>query len=412
MLNTTVSNLDILIRPAAHGPVWSTDTGVSPTAVRYDGPVTIPANAVVSARTLWGDSWSTLRTAATDSLPLRIAEVMYHPADPTPAEIAAGFDDADDFEFVELVNISDETIDVSDVRFVESTVGGETEGIVFDFGQGTFNQLGPGDRALVVENRAAFEFRYGTQLPIAGQWSGGLRNSSEQITLMVGERLLQQFTYQDDWHPSTDGSGPSLEIIDPINTEMEGWNDGRAGNRAPSSVAHRESPATPACRAMLMAMESLIPPTSWPSWKRESTKTASPATQRSKRETGTATASSPRMTSSTSCNLDSTKNNRPSPRSPTLPSLPHWPPTRRRSPRLQKTNCSPNGRTHTSRARYCVPKTGLNRPPNTATHGPPMFVAKNHIEHVKVLTRTSRVEQCSTSSGNCLTFYANRRSYC
>jgi hypothetical protein len=184
---------------------------------------------------LWGDSWSTLRTAATETLPLRIAEVMYHPADPTPAEIAAGFDDADDFEFVELVNTSDQSVDLSNVRFVESIVDGETEGIVFDFGQGTFDQLGPGDRALVVEDRAAFEFRYGTQLPVAGQWSGGLRNSSEQITLMVGERLLQQFTYQDDWHPATDGTGPSLEIIDPLNTELEGWND--AASWQPSAVS-------------------------------------------------------------------------------------------------------------------------------------------------------------------------------
>ena len=38
---------------------------------------------------------------------LRISEVMYHPAGATPSEIAAGFTDAEKFEFVELVNTSD-----------------------------------------------------------------------------------------------------------------------------------------------------------------------------------------------------------------------------------------------------------------------------------------------------------------
>ncbi len=35
---------------------------------------------------------------------LVFSEVNYHPLDPTADEIAAGFTDADDFEFVELYN--------------------------------------------------------------------------------------------------------------------------------------------------------------------------------------------------------------------------------------------------------------------------------------------------------------------
>ena len=38
--------------------------------------------------------------------PLRVTELMYHPAPPTAAELAAGYFDDDDFEFIEVTNIS------------------------------------------------------------------------------------------------------------------------------------------------------------------------------------------------------------------------------------------------------------------------------------------------------------------
>ncbi len=49
---------------------------------------------------------------------------MYHPADPTPAEIAAGFDDDDFFEYIEIRNVGSQAIDLSDSAF--------TKGIDFD----------------------------------------------------------------------------------------------------------------------------------------------------------------------------------------------------------------------------------------------------------------------------------------
>lgn len=48
---------------------------------------------------------------------LRITELMYNPADPSPAEVAAGFVDNDDFEFIELRNISGSPVDLTGVRF-------------------------------------------------------------------------------------------------------------------------------------------------------------------------------------------------------------------------------------------------------------------------------------------------------
>ena len=71
---------------------------------------------------------------------------------PTRDEIAAGHDDADDFEFIELVNIADTTVDLSQVRFVQTTVEGDVEGIRFDFAASNLTRLEPGQHVLVVED--------------------------------------------------------------------------------------------------------------------------------------------------------------------------------------------------------------------------------------------------------------------
>ena len=224
-LNTEPSNVDFLIMPVLRAGKLS-DQGISASALRYTTPLVVPPDATINARTLWKDQWSPLRSAAvpTESFPLRVAEVMYHPADPTEAERAAGASDPDDFEFIELVNISDRPIELDRVQLVQASLGGQVEGVTFDFAEGGISQLGPGERVLVVENRSTFELRYGDRLPIAGQWSGGLSNSNEQITLMVGDQVLQQFSYRDEWYPTTDGTGPSLEIVDATNLELDSWN--------------------------------------------------------------------------------------------------------------------------------------------------------------------------------------------
>ncbi|MDB4669818.1 lamin tail domain-containing protein, partial [bacterium] len=104
-----------------------------------------------------------------------ISELHYHPADPSAAEIAAGFTDADEFEFVELSNTDPANeIDLTGVRF--------TDGVVFDFPAGTI--LAPGARLIVVRNRAAFEFRYGIGgLVIAGEYTGQFSNGGEHVRI-------------------------------------------------------------------------------------------------------------------------------------------------------------------------------------------------------------------------------------
>ncbi|MGC6425772.1 MAG: lamin tail domain-containing protein [Akkermansiaceae bacterium] len=141
---------------------------------------------------------------------LVISEIMYHPADPSPAEIAAGFLDKDDFEFIELRNVSDSAIDLSDLRF--------TKGVDFDFAGSAITSLPPDGYVLIVEDQAAFEFRYGAGLPIAGEWSGALNNGGEQLKLSfgAGEPVID-FIYDDldSWPTAADGFGSSLVLVHP-----------------------------------------------------------------------------------------------------------------------------------------------------------------------------------------------------
>ena len=138
---------------------------------------------------------------------LRITEVMYNP----PAGPAGDPTDNEEFEFIELMNIGDENLDLSSVSFVN--------GIAFDFGNGSITLLGPGEFVLVVMNRAAFESRYGTELSriIAGEYSGKLSNNGENITLEdFWNSTIVQFEYNDgrSWPLSPDGGGHSLVPLD------------------------------------------------------------------------------------------------------------------------------------------------------------------------------------------------------
>ncbi|MEX2188868.1 MAG: lamin tail domain-containing protein [Pirellulales bacterium] len=142
---------------------------------------------------------------------LRITELMYHPADPSPAEFAAGFTDADDFEFVELTNLADAPLSLSTARFVN--------GVQFGFAGSAIDTIAAGGYVLVVSNPAAFAFRYGNDLPVAGEYTGNLNNGGEAVRLetTAGQTILD-FNYDDatpPWHPSTDGLGYSLVKIDP-----------------------------------------------------------------------------------------------------------------------------------------------------------------------------------------------------
>ena len=224
---------------AEQGEIYYTLDGTDP---RQIGGTVNPTQSATPNRSRWPKSssvrlrvqhngyWSALDEASflVDTVPasrasLRVSEVHYHPSDPTDVERSAGFDDVDDFEFIELVNIGAQTIDLSEVEFRKVISNAGEEGVDFRFADSVWTQLGPGERVLVVEDVEAFALRYGSELPVAGQWTGQLSNGGEQISVWAGPELLQQFTYDDGWYPPTDGSGSSLEIVDPT-ADLSTWN--------------------------------------------------------------------------------------------------------------------------------------------------------------------------------------------
>ena len=124
---------------------------------------------------------------------IRIAEIHYHPSA------------NDDEEFVELINIAEEPVDLGGLAF--------TEGIDFTFADA---RLAAGARVVVVKDRGSFRRRYGGSIPIAGEYDGRLSNGGERLSLTTREgQTVVEFEYGDKWHRSTDGRGYSLTIVDP-----------------------------------------------------------------------------------------------------------------------------------------------------------------------------------------------------
>ena len=249
-----VSSADSIELTSPVGTIYYTTDGsdprlpggtLSPTAIEYAGAFNLDEPSLVRTRVLNDVEWSAIDEAffsvdveLADSSNLRISEINYNPAAPTELEIAAGFNNNDDFEFIELLNISDQRIDLTNVQFARVEVDGGTEGVDFAFAEATI--LEPGHRLVVVEDASAFESRYGNDLTVAGQWAGQLSNGGEQITLMAGDTLVHQFSYDDGWFPSTDGDGFTLESAEPLTQDLAQWGakDGwKASSRAGGSPA-------------------------------------------------------------------------------------------------------------------------------------------------------------------------------
>ncbi|MCW1915799.1 lamin tail domain-containing protein [Luteolibacter sp. GHJ8] len=195
--------------------------GLSPSAQVYSSAVTIDYTLEVKARVRNGSTWSALnsRSFVSDTLPpLRVTEIMYNPAASTAAEVAQGFPEKEEFEFIEIRNIGTVGIDLSGAHF--------TSGLTFTFGS---RIIQPGETILLVHNAAAFAVRYSSTIPVAGVYEGSLDNSGERIRLksQAGETLID-FVYDDAWHPSTDNQGHSLVALHPdgpaeLWNTAEGW---------------------------------------------------------------------------------------------------------------------------------------------------------------------------------------------
>lgn len=172
-----------------------------PAGSTYSGPLTLNDSMTVKARLYTGSAWSPLTSAnfivnavpATSSN-IIVSELLYHPVDPTAAEIAAGYDSANDFEYIELLNVSAQSVDLSGVTL------GDAVTFNFSLGDPTALTLPAGGRVVVVENLNAFLARYGNNpaVKIAGVFTGNFSNGGELVTVRAANNaIIQQFTYAD-----------------------------------------------------------------------------------------------------------------------------------------------------------------------------------------------------------------------
>ena len=142
-----------------------------------------------------------------------VSELHYQPGAPTRPEELALTSDPDEFEFIELMNISANPVDLTGAAFAA--------GIEFAFPTGY--TLGPGGHCVVVKNEAAFTARYGAGRNVAGVFANGtgLNNGGEIIRLVRVEGqnsvTVREFTYDDvaPWPVAADGGGPSLVLRNP-----------------------------------------------------------------------------------------------------------------------------------------------------------------------------------------------------
>lgn len=153
---------------------------------------------------------------------LVISQMMYHPAPPTAAELAALPEvEEGDFEWIEIMNIGNETLDLTSVRF--------TKGIDFDFVDGSRTTISPGERLVVVDNEAAFNVRYGFESTpdfVVGEFTRNLSNGGELVKLSYGAGTpIREVTYGDvfPWPAGADGLGAGLVLADGFGRDAGDW---------------------------------------------------------------------------------------------------------------------------------------------------------------------------------------------
>ena len=189
-------------------------------ALIYSTPISLPQSVVTVKSRLRSPrgEWSALTEAQfkvgliqPNSSNLVVSEIHYHPVSPNADELAAGFSDPDDFEFIELQNIGNQALDLSDLSF--------TDGISFKFADSFLTSLAPDASVILVRSLEAFRQRYGDgfEALVAGQYGGGLSNGGEQIVVETSASVVKSFSYDDSepWPVCADGEGISLILLDP-----------------------------------------------------------------------------------------------------------------------------------------------------------------------------------------------------
>jgi len=216
----TISSPDANIRYTVDGSDPRAPGGAPSASSVAGSNATLTETTTVVARAYDGQEWGAPTSATfvigglvADATNLVISEIMYDPAGPTEAEIAAGFDDDYFFEYLEIFNTADMAVNLADAKF--------TFGVDFEFLGSDITEVAPGERVLIVRSIAGFTERYGNGQAgrIAGEFKNdsGLSGSGERIVLEGLNGIIADITYNNKspWPKSPDGDGPSLVLINP-----------------------------------------------------------------------------------------------------------------------------------------------------------------------------------------------------
>jgi hypothetical protein len=176
-------------------------------------PVAIDRPMLLRARVYTGTDWSAIvesyfvpeGMAQASSRNLILSEIQYH-----PREVA-------DTEFLEFLNTSGATVDLSDVVV--------TNAVFYRFPKATL--LGAGERLVLAKDLNAFDARYGaTTSPyyragvrVLGPWIGTLSNAGERIEVLAADgatAFICVYGTDGGWPNRADGGGSSLELLDPV----------------------------------------------------------------------------------------------------------------------------------------------------------------------------------------------------
>ena len=158
----------------------------------------ISGTTTIKARIKSGDEWSALREATYyapgDLSDLKITEIMYQPP-------AINGIDGDEFEFIELKNTGDGSINISKLAF--------TNGIAYEFGADHF--LDAQEFIVLAQNKAMFYEKYRMQ-PF-DEYDGKLNNAGERVTLSdaLGSAIFSvKYDNNSPWPTAADSGGYSL----------------------------------------------------------------------------------------------------------------------------------------------------------------------------------------------------------
>ena len=184
-------------------------------------------HGILKARAQTNGSWSALlehpftidapQARANDVV---ISAIAFHPAGAQTDSERAISRDARDFEFIEIMNRSDRSIDLSG-----AIIDG---GIEFKFPQQSI--LSSGQRWIIPRSQVAFRARHGNNDSVVGEFSGRLNNKGESLSLKNGDgSIIDTVSFSTDasWPIANSEPGYRLQrILLPsltVGTTPESW---------------------------------------------------------------------------------------------------------------------------------------------------------------------------------------------